>query len=60
MWDRIKIQVVEKIPVEKHLERENAGNGRALEAQEMPRELAVEEAHILNAIFVGNLIVSST
>ena len=37
--------------MEKHLERENAGKGRALDVQERPRALVVEDAHILKAIF---------
>lgn len=43
--------------MEKHLERENAGERWALEAQEILSALAVEEAHILSAMLLLSLFV---
>lgn len=49
-----KIKIVE-LPVEKVLERENAGDNLEAEVESF-KALAVEEAHILSAIF--EIIVS--
>ena len=47
-----KIGKSKKLPVEKHLERENEGERWVLDEEESLSALAVEEAHILRAIAI--------